>query len=73
MKAEFLNLQGQPFKIGELTYANSLKSGGKSIPFVSQLKITDAKFAKNVSVIKYKNPIAEKVPNSIFNVNNLSR
>ncbi|OYZ21679.1 MAG: hypothetical protein B7Y39_08745 [Bdellovibrio sp. 28-41-41] len=73
IKAEFLNLQGQAFKIGELTYKNSIKAGGKTIPFVSELKITDAKFPKNISIIKYKNPKAEKLSDSIFNVNNLSR
>jgi len=73
MKAEFLNLQGKAFKIGELSYKNSVKDEGKSIPFVSELKITDAKFPKNVSIIRYKNPKAEKVSTSIFNVNNLSR
>lgn len=73
LKAEFLNLQGQAFKIGELTYKNSIKAGGKTIPFVSELKITDAKFPKNISIIKYKNPKAEKLSDSIFNVNNLSR
>lgn len=72
-KAEFLNLQGKPFKIGELKYENTIKSGGKKIPFVSQLKIVDAKFSQNSSTMVYKNPVSEKVPNSIFNVNNLSR
>lgn len=72
-KAEFLNLQGKTFKIGELAYKNSIKAGGKSIPFVSELRITDAKFPKNFSIIKYKNPVAEKLSDSIFNVNNLSR
>lgn len=73
VKAEFLNLQGKVFKIGELTYKNSVKAGGKSLPFVSELKITDAKFPKNFSIIKYKNPTAEKLSDAIFNVNNLSR
>tara|TARA_B110001454_G_C12723266_1_gene436112 strand:+ start:31140 stop:31862 length:723 start_codon:yes stop_codon:yes gene_type:complete len=73
MKAEFLNLQGQPFKVGEMTYKNSIKADGKSIPFISELKITDAKFNKNFSIIKYKSPKAEKLSDSIFNVNNLSR
>lgn len=72
-KAEFLNLQGQPFKIGQLEYKNSITVGGKSIPFVSQLKIVDAKFATNYSVINYQNPKSDKISNSIFNVNNLSR
>lgn len=73
IKAEFLNLQGKPFKIGELTYKNTIQSNGKSVPFISELKITDAKFPKNISFIKYKKPKAEKLSNALFNANNLSR
>lgn len=73
IKADFLNLQGQVFKIGVMEYKNTLKSKGKTIPFISQLSITDAKFPKNKSSINYDSPKLENVSDSLFNVNNLSR
>ena len=73
IKADFLNLQGQAFKIGVMEYKNKLESKGKTIPFISQLSITDAKFPKNKSSINYESPKLENVSDSIFNVNNLSR
>lgn len=73
MKAEFLTLQGNVFKVGELEYKNTIELGGKKYPFVSQLKITDAKFKENFSVINYGEPKIENHPGSLFNVNRLSR
>lgn len=73
VKAEFLTLQGQPFKVAQLEYANAITVGGKSIPFVSKFTITDAKFPQNKSVIEYTEPKTQDISPSIFNVNNLSR
>jgi outer membrane lipoprotein-sorting protein len=72
-RADFLTLQGKTFKIGQLEYKNKLNFKGKSIPFVSQLTITDAKFNKNKSIIKYSNPAIVDHPDSLFNINNLTR
>ncbi|MGZ5280132.1 MAG: outer membrane lipoprotein-sorting protein, partial [Pseudobdellovibrionaceae bacterium] len=72
-KAEFLTLQGKPFKIGTMKYDNKLTIDGKPIPFVSELTIIDAKFQKNKSIIKYVTPTVISPPASIFNVNNLTR
>jgi outer membrane lipoprotein-sorting protein len=73
VRAEFLNSDGKPFKIGELQYSNTVKLNGKTVPFVSQLTITDAKFPQNKSVIHYDNPKIAEHPKSLFNVNNISR
>lgn len=73
MKAEFLTLQGKPFKVGLLKYGNTLTSGGETFPFISELMISDAKFQNNKSTIVYKAPKVTQVSNSIFNVNNLTR
>lgn len=72
-KAEFLTLQGKPFKIGMMEYGNKLNFQGKEIPFVSQMTIVDAKFPENKSVIKYHQPKVESISAGLFNVNNLSR
>ena len=73
MKAEFLTLQGKPFKVGQLKYGNTLTAGGETFPFISELMIADAKFANNKSTITYKSPKVVQVSNTIFNVNNLTR
>ena len=72
-KAEFLTLQGKAFKHGYLEYKNTLNVGGKSIAFVSQLTIIDAKFQNNTSVIKYMKPRLVEHPAAIFNSNNMTR
>jgi len=73
VKAEFLTLQGKAFKIGFLKYDNKILINGKNIPFISELKIIDAKFENNKSIIRYKNPKMIKISKAIFNVNNLTR
>lgn len=72
-RAEFLTLEGKPFKIGEMEYKNFILLNGKKNPFVSKLTITDAKFKDNKSVITYKTPKFEDHSTSLFNVNRLSR
>lgn len=72
-RAEFLTLQGKPFKIGTLEYNNSLSIGGKNIAFVSQLTIIDAKFKQNKSIIKYTKPKIVDHSDAIFNKNNMTR
>jgi outer membrane lipoprotein-sorting protein len=73
IKAEFLTLQGKPFKVGTLKYENTLTAQGETFPFISQLTISDAKFPDNKSIIKYKAPKTTDLSNSLFNVNNLTR
>lgn len=72
-KIEFLTLAGKPFKIGKLEYQNKITLNKKVFPFVSKLTINDAKYPKNVSVIKYENPTVQEHSASLFNINNLTR
>lgn len=73
LKAEFMTLQGKPFKIAAFEYKNSMTAGGQTFAFISKMTIVDAKFEKNKSIIEYSKPKAESLPASLFNVNNLSR
>ncbi len=73
IKAEFQTLQGVPFKIGILKYGEKIKVGGEFVPFVSELTITDAKYPKNYSIIKYRQPQFKSISDSTFNINNLTR
>jgi hypothetical protein len=72
-KAEFLTLQGVPFKRGFLEYNNKLEIGGKMLPFVSKLTIVDAKYENNKSILTYSSPKIVSHPASIFNYNNMTR
>lgn len=73
VKAEFLTLQGKPFKRATFEYKNWILQGGKKSPFVSQMTLVDAKFKDNRSVMIYRNPKAESHSDAIFNVNNVTR
>jgi len=73
LKAEFMTLQGTPFKVAVFEYKNKMTAEGKTFDFISKMTITDAKFPKNRSIIEYTKPKAESLPASLFNVNNLSR
>lgn len=73
IKAEFLTLQGEVFKIGHMVYGNTLKSDGKDFPFISELRIQDAKFPENKSTIRYTAPKPTAIRAGLFNVNSLSR
>jgi hypothetical protein len=71
--AEFLTLQGEPFKRATFEYANRVRVGGKQLPFVSKMVITSASFSDAVTTITYKNPEVRSIADSIFNVNALMR
>jgi hypothetical protein len=73
VKAEFLTLQGKPFKNAIFEYGNSITSGGKKEPFISKMIITDSEFPQNKSILNYKEPQAKELSDSLFNVNNLTR
>lgn len=73
VKAEFLTVGGKMFKSATFEYKNTMKSGGKEYPFVSKMTIVDALKADNKTTISYGTPKAEKLADSLFNVNNLVR
>lgn len=73
IKAEFLTLQGQPFKRASLEYDNKVMVNGKSVDFVSKMEIVDAKFENNKSILRYISPKLEEHNKTIFNINNLKR
>lgn len=73
VKAEFMTLQGKPFKRATFEYGNVIAMKGKKQPFISKMVITDAEFPDNKSTMTYKAPKEENFTPAIFNVNNLSR
>ncbi len=73
MQAEFLTLQGQPFKRADFEYGNKVTFNGSQVPFISKMTIVDAKFKDNKSIITYEVPKLKNLTKSVFNINNLSR
>lgn len=71
LKAEFLTVGGDLFKVATFDYKNRLKVDGKELDFVSAMTIRDASNAENVSVIRFSEPKAVQHPPSIFNINNV--
>ena len=69
LKAEFLTLEGKPFKVADFQYNNKLKGQ----PFVSEMHIADAANAKDTTKLIYSAPKIESLPDALFNVNNLGR
>ena len=73
IKADFLTVGGDLFKKATFEYKNKLNAGGKQIPFVSKMTITDAVNANAKTILNYKSPKPSKLPDATFNVNNLVR
>lgn len=73
VKAEFLTLEGKPFKLAEFEYKHSIQAGGTKTPFVSRMAIRDAANENDRTSIVYEAPAPEKLSDTIFNVNNLTR
>jgi hypothetical protein len=73
LQAEYLTLQNEVFKKASFEYKNKIMSAGSSIPFVSQIIIVDAKDPNLKSTLQYSQPQAEKLDDSLFNVNKLEK
>lgn len=73
VRAEFLTLSGETFKIADFLYGNTLTVKGSKVPFVSEMKITDSNNKKNVTTLTYKNPREEAHSQGLFNVNSLMK
>jgi hypothetical protein len=72
VKAEFLTLEGKPFKLAKFSYENSIMVSGKKVPFVSKMEITDSESGQK-TVISYSSPKEQKLGDSLFHVNNLKK
>lgn len=73
VRAEYLTLDGKPFKNAVFQYNNKVKVGNKILPFISEMQICDQNVKKNCSTMEYLSPETEKLSSSIFNINNLMR
>jgi outer membrane lipoprotein-sorting protein len=73
IRAEFLTLAGETFKVAELDYKNTMSTPEGTYPFVSHMVISDHLNPANKTIFDYENPKGANFPMSLFNVNNLAR
>jgi len=73
IQAEFYTVSGKLIKTAVFSYENSLVINAKSRPFVSEMIITDALIADNITVMTYENVTVKDIPDSVFNLNLLRR
>lgn len=70
VKADFLSLSGKKLKSAEFEYKNVVKVGGKTIPFVSQMVISDA-LTDAKTTLTFQRVSAKGITSSDFDVANL--
>ena len=73
LKAEFYTVSGKMFKTATFEYKNSIIVDDKPREFISKMIITSAIIKEDVTTMGYRKPSIKKVPDSIFNLNLLTR
>ncbi len=73
VKAEFYTVSGKMFKTATFEYKNSITIEGKPREFISKMVITSAIVKEDITTMNYRNASIKKVPDSIFNLNLLTR
>jgi len=73
LKAEFYTVSGKMFKTATFEYENRIQIDGQPRPFISRMVITSAVMKEDVTTMSYRRPSLKKVPDSIFNLNLLTK
>jgi hypothetical protein len=73
LKAEFYTVSGKMFKTAVFEYKNSITIDGKPREFISKMVITSALIKNDVTTMNYGRVVIRKVPDSVFNLNLLTR
>jgi hypothetical protein len=73
LRAEFLTVGGECFKTAVFEYQNLVTLEGKELPMVSRMTIRDVMGGGGVTVLRYGAPRTERLPASMFNINNVAR
>lgn len=68
LKAEYYTLSDKLLKTAAFQYENTLRSEGKTLPFVSRMEIVDALNADDKTIIAYSDVQSKKIPPSQFNI-----
>ncbi len=73
LKAEFYTVSGKMFKTAVFEYKNSITINGKLREFISRMVITNALMKNDVTTMNYGRVVIRKIPDSVFNLNLLTR
>ena len=73
LKAEFYTVSGKMFKTATFEYKNSITVDGKPREFISKMIITSAVQKEDITTMNFGKVLIKKVPDSIFNLNLLTR
>jgi outer membrane lipoprotein-sorting protein len=73
LRAEFYTVSGKMFKTATFEYKNSITIEGKPREFISKMVIASAIVKEDVTTMNYRKVSIKKVPDSIFNLNLLTR
>jgi hypothetical protein len=73
VKAEFYTVSGKMFKTATFEYENSIAVDGKPREFISKMVIISAIIKEDITTMGYRKPSIKKIPDSIFNLNLLTR
>lgn len=73
LKAEFYTVSGKMFKTATFEYENRITIKGQPREFISKMIITSAVIKEDVTTMSFREPSLKKVPDSIFNLNLLTR
>jgi hypothetical protein len=73
MQAEFYTVSGKMFKSARFEYGNQVIIDGITRPFISQMTITNAVLAAEVTTMHYSRAQIKSIPEAAFNLNLLLR
>ena len=73
VKAEFYTVSGKMFKTATFEYKNSISLEGRQRPFISKMNIASALVKGDVTTMSYSKVSIKKVPDSLFNLNLLTK
>ncbi len=73
VKAEFYTVSGKMFKTATFEYGNNLIIDGQPRPFISKMIIASAIIKEDITTMLYRKASIKKVPDSVFNLNLLTK
>ena len=73
LKAEFYTVSGKMFKTATFEYKNSITIDDKPREFISKMIITSAIIKDDITTMYYQKAVIKKIPDSIFNLNLLTK
>jgi outer membrane lipoprotein-sorting protein len=73
VKAEFYTVSGKMFKTATFEYKNSITIEDKPREFISKMVITSAIIKDDVTTMYYQKAVIKKIPDSVFNLNLLTK